>query len=159
EGKVDLFDWPTGRLIGSLGRHGDLATSAAFSPDESRLAIGSADRTTEIWKPKEPTSRSGGRRWELAGTLVGHTGAIVAVSFSTDGQSLITASADRTLRLWDAGTGGLSRSFSQHTDAVECIAFRPMIHHSGDSAIPSCASGSDDRTVRVWQPTTGRMVR
>jgi WD40 repeat protein len=49
------------------------------------------------------------------------------------------------------------RSFNHHTEAVHAVAFRPPI--DGVTAPQACATGGDDRTVRVWQPAIGRMVR
>jgi WD40 repeat protein len=76
------------------------------------------------------------------------------MAFSPDHAKLITASADRSIKLWDL-EGALIRSFNHHTEAVHTLAVRPR---SGGSPL-ECASGSDDRTVRIWQPAIGRMVR
>jgi WD40 repeat protein len=48
----------------------------------------------------------------------------------------------------------LIRSLSIHTRRVHNLALRP-----GNGGLPMVASVSDDRTVRLWQPTIGRMVR
>jgi WD40 repeat protein len=70
----------------------------------------------------------------------------------------VTASADRSVKVWDARVGRLVRTFTNHTDAVHGLALRPS--KSGDEPRPwSCASCGDDKTVRVWQPGIGRMVR
>lgn len=37
--------------------------------------------------------------------MTGHTGAVMEMHFSTDGQHLYTASTDQTLGLWDVETG------------------------------------------------------
>ena len=41
-------------------------------------------------------------------------------------------------------------------EPVHAVAFRPAI---SSEAPLQCASASDDATVRMWQPTIGRMVR
>jgi WD40 repeat protein len=50
---------------------------------------------------------------------------------------------------------------SRHLEGVNALAFRPAaVATEGDAGlVPVCATGSDDRTLRVWQPETGRMVR
>ena len=40
-------------------------------------------------------------------TLSGHTGAVTSVAFSPGGQTLISASTDKSIKLWDAGSGQL----------------------------------------------------
>jgi WD40 repeat protein len=41
------------------------------------------------------------RGWECAATLVGHSGWVRAVEFTSDGQFLVSASGDWTIRVWD----------------------------------------------------------
>jgi WD40 repeat protein len=64
----------------------------AFSPDSSRLATGSEDRTIKMW------SVAGGK--ELR-TYSGHTDTVRSVVFSPDGKWLASGSYDQTVRLWD----------------------------------------------------------
>lgn len=58
----------------------------------------------------------------LSSCLVGHTGAVRSVAWSPDGTLVASASADRTVRLWDASTGQAVRTLAGHTDAVFSVA-------------------------------------
>jgi len=49
--------------------------------------------------------------------------------------------------------GKLERTFGNHLGSVNAVAFRPR------GAPVFCATASDDKTVRLWQPSIGRMVR
>lgn len=60
------------------------------------LATGSMDQTAKIWDLE--TGK------EVA-TLKGHTGEIVSLNFSAEGDRLITGSFDFTARIWDTNTG------------------------------------------------------
>ena len=42
---------------------------------------------------------------ENFGVLSGHTGAVMDLQFSTDGDTIYTASTDKTICLWDIRTG------------------------------------------------------
>ncbi|MEN8179136.1 MAG: NB-ARC domain-containing protein [Pseudomonadota bacterium] len=80
--------------------------------------------------------------------LKSHSGAVEALAISPDGQRLVSASEDWTLRLWDLRTNRVIRTFEGHTGAVHTVAFLA----DGESII----SGSEDRMLRLWDVGTGR---
>ncbi len=148
KGEILLFSWLDRKLLHRLAPSTDLVTSVAWNADGALLATASADHSATVWKfnnAKEPVPLF---------NLTGHAGPVLSIAFAPSGKTIVTASADRSLKVWSTEDGRLLRSFSQHTEAVHVIAFRP-----GESAFATCASGGDDRTVRVWQPEIGRMVR
>ena len=67
-----------------------------------------------------------------------------------------------TIRLWDAQTGELRRTFTGHKDAINSVAFSPdgKVLASGSGYIyASEASGSQDKTIRLWDVETGTIRR
>ena len=62
----------------------------------------------------------------------------------------MTASYDRTVRLWDAATGDEIIVLDGHDDRVYAAAFSP--HGT------RLATGSWDRTARIWDATTGAEI-
>ena len=83
-------------------------------------------------------------------TLEGHTGDVLSVAFSPDGKTLASASADRSIKLWNTATGESLRTIEGHIDNVLAVAFSP----DGKAL----ASGSSDKTVRLWNAATGDEV-
>jgi WD40 repeat protein len=82
--------------------------------------------------------------------LTGHTSDVMMVVVAGDGKRVLTASRDKTIRLWDAGTGKELRLFKGHTDRIVGVALSP----DGKRIL----SGCDDRTLRLWDATTGKQL-
>jgi WD40 repeat protein len=110
---------------------------AAFSPDGRRLALRTRNRALVI------NAESG----ETNTHLVGHSGYIRDLRFSPDGAWIATVSWDRSVRVWDAGTGQNLQVLNGHSDRVHQVAFR----QDGCQLI----SVSEDRTARFWSLAAG----
>ncbi|MDR3113955.1 MAG: hypothetical protein LBU25_00350 [Treponema sp.] len=57
--------------------------------------------------------------------LLGHSGGVNAAAFSPDGRRIVSASDDKTVKLWDAQTGRVLLTLSGHSDWVRSAAFSP----------------------------------
>jgi WD40 repeat protein len=80
-----------------------------------------------------------------------HGGSVTSLVFLPDGKTLISASGDRLIRLWDPATGQERRRLEGHTAAVRSLALAP----DGNQL----ASGGDDSTVRFWDLAAGKETR
>jgi len=72
---------------------------------------------------------------------------VLSVSLSPDGLRILSGGKDKVLKLWDAGTGKLMKSFEGHSDAVTSAAFSADGH--------AALSGSLDKTLRLWDLEKG----
>jgi WD40 repeat protein len=111
----------------------------AWSPDGTKLATASEDKTAKVWE-----ARSG--RQLL--TLRGHEASIWSIAWSPDGSKLATASDDKTAKVWDASTGHTLLTLHGHQASARSIAWSP------DGT--RLATASFDNTGKVWEASTGR---
>jgi WD40 repeat protein len=99
---VKVWETTNWECIQTLSGHQGWIMSLAFSPDRPHeLITGSCDRTI--------------KRWDLATgecirTYYGHTNWVWSIAYSHDGRSIISASEDGTMKIWD-----LDRSQPLHT--------------------------------------------
>jgi WD40 repeat protein len=69
----------------------------------------------------------------------------VAVAYHPNGRTVVTASEDRTARLWDARDGRSLGLRLRHGKRVGSVAFSP------DGQV--ILTGSGDGTARLWEPS------
>jgi WD40 repeat protein len=84
-------------------------------------------------------------------TLVGHRERVQSVCLSADGRYALSASWDKTLKLWEVASGRCLRTFEGHADWVKSVC----LSADGQYAL----SGSADKTLKLWEVATGRCPR
>jgi WD40 repeat protein len=86
----------------------------------------------------------------LVRDLVGHGDRITACAVAPDGRRVVSASADRTLKVWDLETGRPLSTLVDHSHDVNACAVTP----DGRRVV----SASADRTLKIWDLETGRSL-
>jgi hypothetical protein len=71
-----------------------------------------------------------------------HDGLIYRLIFSRDGRTIISSSADRTIKVWNAATGNLQSTLKAHTNPVTALAIT-----SNDRFL---ISGGADKHIMIW---------
>ncbi len=82
--------------------------------------------------------------------LSGHGDLVQSAAYSPDGTRIVTASFDKTVRIWNARTGTQLAVLSGHGGFVNSAAYSP----DGIRIV----TASDDKTVRVWDARTGAQL-
>jgi WD40 repeat protein len=161
------------QVIKKLVGHTDGVSSLAFSPDGYWLLSGSwkEDATVRLWDLRQSgdTINNGKILWKHGSEEEAQS--VTSVAFSSNGRILASGSDDTTIKLLDmrkdsstlkeiyanlpeADVALENKIFVEpnielkgHTDRVWSIAFQPASPSSNRTIL---ASGSDDRTVRLW---------
>ena len=172
-GKTDLRVWPLGAEgppVESRGVMGE-PLCLAFDPGGTRLAVG-------VVRPGDGASpasgavgvfdaASGGRIAEFGD----HTDGVWAVTFSRDGQTVISASLDRRVKVWDAGTARLRAVLRGEVPTGAVSPNGPRLAYAGFArdlaksirmAVspdgPRLAYAAPGNTIKLWDPAIGQDV-
>ena len=134
--------------LGRVRAAKDTIYTLAVSPDGKKVATAGYDRVVRVWdvaairkgEVDEPLDKTKLSTPALA--LTDHSDAVYAVAWHPDGKLLASASADRSVKVWDAATGKRLYTLGEPTDWLYCLAWSPDKKH--------LAGGGVDKSIRVW---------
>jgi len=142
DGYVKLLDGVTGRLHAHLSVSRELPKLVAMDLAEATglLLAASSEHALRLLDLR-------GQR--LLHTLRGHLGPVTACGWLKGGCTAFTASADRTVKLWDIEKGQTLRSLSSKSPVTAAGV------HLGSGVI---ALGHADGSLAVWDPRTSDAI-
>lgn len=120
---VKIWDWRKGECIATHAVHSNGIVGLHF--DSSLLATGSMDRTIKIWNFTD-SSRY---------TLRGHTDWVNAVRVDSASRTVLSASDDCTVKLWDLDTKSCVKTFEGHVGQVQQVLTLPHDFDFEDSDV------------------------
>ncbi|KAK4988513.1 hypothetical protein LTR50_003917 [Elasticomyces elasticus] len=124
-------------------------TAVALSAASNELHSGGIDNSIHVWDLRNKA---------VAYTLEGHTDTITSLSVSPDSQYLLSNSHDSTVRTWDI------RPFAPLDRQVKIFDGAPtgmeknLLRACWDTTGKRIAAGSGDRSVAVWDASSGRLL-
>lgn len=135
-----------------LRRHPQLTAQQAINqPDRSIIHLAGKKYLTTLGKPllwfewlNKPQSS------DPCILSISQSNYLNGCAFSPNGNKILTASEDKTLKLWDVETGREVKSYIGHNDAVNACRF------SSDGS--RIISGSADKTLKLWDVNTGEII-
>ena len=146
---LKIWDWELGELERTLKGHTKAVLDCDYGGPRggTLLASCSSDLTIKLWDPSE--------EYKNIRTLPGHDHSVSAVRFipsgaagaPTSGNLLVSASRDKTLRIWDVTTGYCVKTIRGHADWVRDVA------PSFDGRW--LLSTGNDQIARLWDATSG----
>lgn len=155
QGRLAVYRWPELKLERRFAAGEDLVMDASWlvakseSPGaagERRIAAVGMDRQLRIFDVDSGNPIA---------SVEGHSRGILSLVELPGLSVLVTGSLDNSLRLWKLGEQlAVESMLDNHRGGVLAMALRP-----GKAELPMVMSVSEDRTIRFWQPTIGRMVR
>ena len=97
---------------------------------------------------------TGSKSWSQNPQLriqLGHASSVTHAEYSPDGRYILTASNDKTAKIWDAQLGREIMTLEGHEKSVQVATY------NADGSI--IATVGDDRVIRTWNSSTGELQR
>lgn len=137
------------RIIGNLRlRHSGEINALAYSPDGTKLATASSDKTVRIWDL--------GNGHEIL-AYAGHTDKIRCLVWAPDGNSIISAGMEKNIKIWDPAKGKDIKTIAAAGEFVTALALSKDGKHvfTGQQNIP----GNPTNGLFVYETGSGKLVR
>ncbi|KAG2745611.1 WD40 repeat-like protein [Suillus brevipes Sb2] len=128
----------------TLKGHQEIIQSISYFPDGQRIISGSNDKTARQWDLKT------GKEIEEALSVCERI--VYAMAVSRNGRWVATGGGDRNtaeVKVCEVETG-IVKTFEGHSQTISCVDISADNTH--------LASGSDDKTARIWNLDTGKLV-
>src|SRR5262249_45211432 len=127
---------------------GDVGRGLLFLVESLRAATETSD---PVWRRGVRASLAAWRGYYPGLKAVfSHDGAVTKAAFIPGGKTILTGSADKTARLWDAPRGRPRGQPLQHRGLVQAVTFSP----DGKMVL----TGGDDQAARLWNAATGEPI-
>lgn len=139
---VRVWDVHTGEPLNTLMHHSEAVLHLRYY--KGIMVTCSKDRSIAVWDMTEPY---GLNEIVMRKGLFGHRAAVNVVDF--DERYIVSASGDRTIKVWTATSCEFVRTLQGHRRGIACLQYRENI----------VVSGSSDNSIRIWDIEHGTCLR
>ncbi|KCV69060.1 hypothetical protein H696_04480 [Fonticula alba] len=144
--RVQIYSQSNQAVRRSISRFGDVAYSGSYRRDGSLLVAGSEDASVQVFHTQTRV---------ILRTYKAHLGPVRATAFASDNVTVISASDDRTVKLWDLSADEPKQEFTT-TDDGHSDYIRTMVPNLDNPNL--FLTGSYDHTVKLWDARTAGAV-
>eukprot|EP00041_Stephanoeca_diplocostata_P035792 m.1275071 g.1275071 ORF g.1275071 m.1275071 type:complete len:796 (+) comp24760_c1_seq7:169-2556(+) len=134
------------QLLCAMRKHQGSVNCVRWSPSGNMLASASDDHSVILWTMDNNAGTMSGESWRCSKILRQHTGDVMGVAWSPDGQFLASCSIDNTICLWNMETMTLEATLRGHNGPVKGVVWDPVRRY--------LASQGDDKKVIIWNVGT-----
>ncbi len=159
DGSVQFHDLSQEKPLPILGTVSKHVSTAEFSPDGKRFAVGSQDGSLRVWD-LGPDFRSTIAQRELVPQQMSNSLAIVSLAFSPDNKLLAAGTQGGTVTIWETNTfKEWTQAQSDNTGAASSVAFSPdsrslAIGRNGILRLLDLNSGKTILTALLTEPAS-----
>ncbi len=143
DGIVNIFNRHDLSLIKKINASPKSARVIAVHPSKNEFAIGFSDWNIIVFDSEKLLIKQ---------TLKGHTNSVFAMSYSPDGNFLLSSGRDAMIKVWDVKNNyNIILEIPAHTLQIKCIAYNP----NGNLFTTS----SMDKTIKIWDADNFELLK
>jgi WD40 repeat protein len=163
---IYVWEVASGRLLVEKAGFNTSLNGVEFTPTGDRALTAQVNRTVHLWdlglppigsvrQVPPPVVAEGPKTAKEVRRYDGPTDAVVDLTLSPDGKTLLAGGTDGKLRFWDWESGQLTQTIDQTKDFGKSLI--QHVHYSADGRQVVCSSAGDN-VLRLWA-ATGEPVR
>jgi WD40 repeat protein/uncharacterized caspase-like protein len=144
-GTLRLWDRETAQMRQALAGHSAIIQAIAFARDGRRLVSGDLNGELRLWEDDE----AGFWHPAASGSVIAGSGTVTALAVLPEDGRIVAGTQGGTIKIHSVN-GQLERSIDAHDFGVLSLSVSP------DGRI---VSSGEDRIIKIWQASTGELVR